>query len=311
MELLPAYASNPIRIFSFGGGVQSTAVMVLQATGQLCTSYDYFIFSNVGEDSESPATLAYIEQYTKPYAREHGIQFVEVQKLYKGKPDTLLSSIIRNKRSVPIPARMSNGAPGNRSCTNDFKIRVVDRWIKQHGYTHATVGLGISLDEFTRMRGEQWHDVENGQPPVKRPSSIQMLLPIFKPVPIKPPKPRKLGFWKRRQHPLIDMRINRLKCAEIILNAGLPIPPKSSCYFCPFMKRRERLEQRENEPILFFRTVLVEKLINKKRDAMGRDYVCIHPDNIPILEATKAPAESLDLVWELEEMETCVEVCMT
>lgn len=45
-----------MRVFSFGGGVQSTAVLVLSAHGVL--PYKQFIFSNVGDDSEHPVSNA-------------------------------------------------------------------------------------------------------------------------------------------------------------------------------------------------------------------------------------------------------------
>ena len=41
-----------MRTFSFGGGVQSTAVLVLQAQNKLPEPYDVFLFANVGDDSE-------------------------------------------------------------------------------------------------------------------------------------------------------------------------------------------------------------------------------------------------------------------
>lgn len=155
--------TDQLRLFSFGGGVQSTAVLVLQAMGQLPQPYDVFVFANVGDDSENPATLAYIDAHIRPFITRHHIHFETVHKTTFGKRETLLQHIHRTARSVPIPARMSNGAPGNRTCTNDFKIRVIDRWIADQGYSRATVGLGISLDEFQRVRDEKWHTVRNFQ----------------------------------------------------------------------------------------------------------------------------------------------------
>jgi hypothetical protein len=35
-------------------------------------------------------------------------------------------------------------------------------------------------------------------------------------------------------YPLVSQRISRAQCAEIIHQAGLPLPMKSSCFFCPF-----------------------------------------------------------------------------
>lgn len=124
------------RYFSFGGGVQSMAVMVLAAQGKV--RYDQFLFANVGEDSENPATLVYLENYAKPFAEDYDIDLVELHHLRKGTPETLLGRIQRSERSLPLPVRMSNGAPGRRSCTTDFKIRVIARYQKQGGQASAT-----------------------------------------------------------------------------------------------------------------------------------------------------------------------------
>ena len=249
---------NPHRLFSFGGGVQSMAVLVLQAQGQLKNPFHGFIFANVGDDSENPATLQYIQTIVRPYAEQHRIPLIEVQKTTYGKPETLVEYLCRTKRSVPIPARRSNGAPGNRSCTNDFKIRVVDKWVREQGYEWCEIGLGSSIDEFTRMRDEQWHD-SYGK--------------------------RTIGYNKRRDHPLIHLGLTRFDCVAIIKAAGLPIPPKSSCFFCPFMRTNEWIRMRIEDLDLFQCAVLVEKVINRKRRAIGRDYVYLHPACVPLLHA--------------------------
>src|ERR687898_2320058 len=66
-------------------------------------------------------------------------------------------------RSLPIPVRMPDtGAPGTRSCTLDFKIRVIGRWLRQHGASRtnpATVAVGFSTDEVhsaNRKRAQPW-----------------------------------------------------------------------------------------------------------------------------------------------------------
>lgn len=258
-DLLALPSRAAARIFSYGGGVQSNAVLVLQAQGKLRNPYDVFIFSNVGDDSENPATLDYIEEIAKPYSRKHAIPFIEVYKTRRdGKRYTLMDHINGTERSVPIPARMSNGAPGNRSCTLDFKIRVVDKWIVAEGLRYAVVGLGLSIDEYHRVRDERWHN-EYGA--------------------------TKIGFWKRREHPLINLRLSRKDCRSVIEKSGLPMPPKSSCFFCPFKKRSEWLEMRRDQPELFAKAVEVERLINSKRNAIGTDYVYLHPSVTPLENA--------------------------
>lgn len=40
-------------------------------------------------------------------------------------------------------------------------------------------------------------------------------------------------------YPLMEWGWDRKRCAEAILDAGLPLPPKSSCFFCPAMQPEE------------------------------------------------------------------------
>lgn len=265
---------NPARVFSFGGGVQSTAILVLQAQGHL-TPYESFIFANVGADSENPATLDYIERITKPYAARHGINFVEVQKTRKGQPDTIASAIYRENRTIIIPARMSDtGAPGHRNCTVDYKIRVLDRYLKINGLSPVIVGLGISLDEWQRMKDTDWHNLESG---------------------------KLLGIDKKREYPLIDRRLNRNQCLRIIESAGLPIPPKSSCFFCPYHKQGEWIDMKRDTPELFKRACDVETQINRKRTALNRDGLYLHSSLKPLPQAV---ADQPRLFTETETCES-------
>ena len=106
-----------MRIFSYGGGVQSTACLVLAAQGII--SYPTFLFCNVGDDSEDPKTLDYVHLYAIPYAKAHGIDLLELHKRDReGQIITLYGNLTKpNSRSIGIPVRMNNsGAPGKRSC---------------------------------------------------------------------------------------------------------------------------------------------------------------------------------------------------
>lgn len=200
---------EPLRTFSFGGGVQSVAALVLAATGRI--KFPTFLFANVGADSEHPATLAYLENYAKPYAAAHGIELIELHRTCRdGTPETLYGRLTREgSRSLPIPARMSNGKPGKRACTADFKIRVIGKWLKAHGANAenpATVGVGISLDESQRANTRRAEPHE------------QLVYPL-----LDTPVGCGTGEYLRRTD-----------CHRIITEAGLPIPHKSACWFCPY-----------------------------------------------------------------------------
>lgn len=245
-----------MRIFSSGGGVQSTAALVLATQDKI--DYPVFVFANTGDDSEHPDTLDYVRDISIPFAKKNGIEFVIRQKRRLGKHEhqTILGEVYRRKRSVPIPARMSNGAPGNRTCTLDFKIRVIDKFIAEE-VEHdgsVTVGLGISTDEFHRAKYR------------------------------KPVKTR--GFIKSIEYPLIELRFSRSQCQQIIVKAGLPLAPKSACYFCPFHSRDEWIRLRNFRPDLFQKAVELERHINHKRLAvLQKDKVWLHQYLRPLDEA--------------------------
>jgi len=229
--------SEVLRVFSFGGGVQSTAALVLQAQGKI--NFPTFLFANVGSDSENPATIEYVERYSKPYAEAHGIELIELQRANKdGKLLTILDAIERDDKSIPIPLRGMNGAPVfKRNCTVDYKIRVIAKWHKAHGATadnSSVTGLGISYDELERMRTRR-DDIKH-----------EIL-----------------------EYPLVDLRLTRRDCIKIIQESGLPVPPKSSCYFCPFHSPNEWKRMRQQEPKLFTQSVEIERAMNVKLERIG------------------------------------------
>jgi hypothetical protein len=65
-------AKHKLRVVSYGGGVQSTALLVLAAPRVI--DFPVFLMANVGHDSEDPDTPAYLHRYAQPYAENHGIQ---------------------------------------------------------------------------------------------------------------------------------------------------------------------------------------------------------------------------------------------
>lgn len=243
---------------SFGGGIQSTAIFALQITGKLPNNYDQYIFCNVGADSENPATLTYINEVIKPLANQHNVQFEEIHKMRRGEIDTVYKACMRDDKSVPIPVILNSGAPGLRSCTTDFKVALLDKHLKRATFTHATIGLGISLDEYRRARFDADY--------VKVPRVSQ--------------------FYKKREYPLIDMRITRVMCKQIIQNAGLPIPPKSACFFCPFQSAAQWVNLRRDNPELFAKAVQLDEMVRTKRLINKNSDACfLHPARVPLSQA--------------------------
>ena len=249
-----------LRTISYGGGVQSTALVVLAAQGII--DYPVALFSNVGDDSEHPDTIAYVRDVAVPWAAEHGVTIHELHRVKRdGTPVTLMQKLmVENSRSVDIPVRMANGAPGRRSCTADFKIRVIAKWLKANGATvddPARVAVGISVDEMERSHNRR-----------SNPGEIV-------------------------HYPLLDLGYNRSDCQRIISDAGLPVPPKSACYFCPFHRPATWAEMRRDEPDLFDKSVALERTLNERRVMLGKDPVWLTRFNRPLDEAIAVAQDRL------------------
>jgi hypothetical protein len=220
----------------------------LAAEGRI--DFPTFLFSNVGDDSEHPKTLEFVRNIAIPWGAEHGINVIELHKTKRrtDEPETLWGRLMRpGSKSLPIPVRMADtGAPGTRSCTADFKIRVIAKWLREHGASEenpAIVAVGFSTDEIQRAG---------------RHTDLPYEVPAY---------------------PLLDLRLDRQDCIKLIERAGLPVPPKSACFFCPFHRPQTWAEQRRDEPELFAKAVYLERTLNERRDAIS-----CHTEGVPAVD---------------------------
>ncbi len=256
-----------IRAISYGGGVQSTAMVVLAATrdpdfeGVMGGPVDAALFANVGDDSEHPASIAFVRDVATPWAAAKGLPVIELHRVRRdGTVVTLRQDVEGPNKTINIPIRMDNGAPGNRNCTSTYKIKVISKWLREAGATPdtpATVAIGISTDEAERAHNRR-------------------------------PEPRELPVY-----PLLEMGISRAQCQQIIADAGLPVPGKSSCFFCPFQKPQRWSEMRRDEPMLFWQAVEIERRVNEKRGTLGRDNVFLTRFAKPLDQAISEAQDQL------------------
>lgn len=109
-------------------------------------------------------------------------------------------------------------AYGFRSCSEHFKVRPQKRWLKERGISLSDVTFLIGIDAGESHR-QQYHE---------------------------------------NRYPLIEWNWDRNDCIAAIDRAGLPQPPKSSCFFCPAMKKHEILELKKQHPDLLQRALNIE-----------------------------------------------------
>lgn len=264
MEELPLNKTptpdDPLWTISYGGGVQSTAMIVLAVQGII--KADVAMFSNVGDDSEFPETLEYVREIAMPWAAQHGFPVWELTPTKRGEPTTIVNEIMRegSKRDI-IPVYGETGKPLSRTCTADFKVKTLGRKLRSLGCSknnRAHVMLGISVDEIERAnRGKN-------EP------------------------------YEIREYPLLDLGLHRHDCMTIISDAGLPVPPKSSCFFCPFHKKQIWMEMRRDRPELFDKAQALEDYMNQRNAAGGRSPVYLTRFNKRLSDAIHEAQDMLD-----------------
>ena len=87
-----------------------------------------------------------------------------------------------------------------------------------------------------------------------------------------------IGFSKEESHranrkgpeqhfPLLDRGIDRDGCKRIIKDAGLSVPPKSGCWFCPFQHINQWRQLYDLRPDLFGRAIELDEAAIKKSGA--------------------------------------------
>lgn len=254
-----------LRVISYGGGVQSTALIVLAAQGKLEAvmggPIKYALFGNTGDDSEHPATIKYVRNIAIPWAAKNGMEIIELATTKNGEPTTIWNEIMKpDSKRMLIPVYGDINMPLQRSCTVDFKIKTVGKWVKKNGAKKddpALVAIGISTDEIQRAgRGKE-------------------------------------EYMQQRMYPLLDLGLDRIGCMRVIHDAGLPVPPKSSCFFCPFHRPLVWSEMRRDQPELFEKAQQLEDVMLQKQINRGKNPVYLTKFGMRLSDAIQSAGDTL------------------
>ena len=242
---------------SFGAGVQSVALAVLNATGRVQPRADLAVFADPG--SEEQETYRLLPVY-EAWLAEQRYPLITVRS-QRGR----LRDYVWH-RSTVIPAyAASSGAPGRRQCTVDWKIMPIRRYARLLGAKVLTVQLGISFDEWHRMR-------DSG------------------------------ARWVTNCYPLVDMQLSREDCRRIIREVGLPEPPKSHCVFCPYQSLASWQRRAIECPDEFEQCAQLEDRINERQRERGRTALYLSRTLRPLRQVCSGDQLTLDQVL-LDECE--------
>lgn len=247
-------------ILSYGGGVQSTCILLMSALGEL-PKLDAAVFCDPGW--ESRRTYAAIEAARK-IAEDRGIP------VHTHKRKDIIADVWRGHIQMPVYMRMDSGrvVPARRQCTNEYKITAFRQFVKrgiiglkprQMVKGHLVyVWLGISWDERRRVSNagnDYWQ---------------RMTYPlIFDPAD---------GFSSFRQQPLtrewcIQWLGKNFPCLDV---------PKSACIGCPYIHREDWVKLYRDDPDEFDRNCEVDAKI---RETFKNGY--LHRRALPLRESVE------------------------
>lgn len=225
-----------IHVISYGGGTQSTALLLLALEGKVNGVIpDYIIFSDTGWEPKN--VYEWIDKVNKYIKAKYDREIIIITD--RNLRSDVIEGAETGKRfaSLPFFTKDAHGKIGmtRRQCTAEYKIRPVQKKIRTIlGYKPkfrvkemVHIWKGISTDEIQRVK----------------PSIVR---------------------WMTAEHPLIDLLdMDRTACIKYVESTGLGTPPKSSCIGCPFHDNHAWMEMKLNDPVAWNDAVFIDKLIRK------------------------------------------------
>lgn len=135
--------SAPAAVMNYGGGRQTTAMLILVKRGILPRP-DLIVIADT--ERENPSTWEYREEVTEPLAQSMGLT-IEIA------PRSLAYvDLYAHNGDLLLPVYTATGKM-SAFCSTEWKQRVVRRYLReQHGVHSATAWIGYALDERKRYK---------------------------------------------------------------------------------------------------------------------------------------------------------------
>ena len=230
-----------INIVSFGGGTNSAAMLV--GLHQHGIPVDLILFADTG--AEQPHTYCFIETMNEWLAAHNMPSIITVENVDRfGNRLSLETECLRSQTLPSI-------AYGYKRCSQKYKIAPQGKFCNNYPPCRAVWASGervtrfLSYDagEIRRYNHSKTYDAKDKK--------------------------------YHNRYPLIEWGWSRTDCVRVLEAADLPQPGKSSCFFCPSMKREEIMLLKEQHPDLYARAIAIEDNARprlEKVKGLGRNY---------------------------------------
>ncbi len=230
-----------MNIVGYGGGTNSTAMLIGMYHRDI--PVDLILFSDTG--CEQPHTYGYLPVMEK-WLLAHGMPGITTVE-YLDQNGNRLTLEDECLRSGTLPAL----AYGYKKCSLKHKVGPQDKFCNHHqpcldiwaAGERVTKYIGFDAGEEYRRYNAAIYDMQDKK--------------------------------YKKEYPLIDWGWFREDCIAAIGQEGLPLPGKSSCFFCPSMKKHEIRTLYHQHRALYDRAIAIEdgakpNLITVK--GLGRDW---------------------------------------
>lgn len=258
---MPARSTKPaLRILNWGLGQDSTTLALLAEHGEIAP-FDAIIWADTQQEpAEVYETMEWVLPLLTPpvyrvTAGDIGASVLEASRSTstrwaEGQPPFW----VRNAPNTAY-ASADRGAPLSRNCTRGFKTIPIRRKLREL--------LGYPLP--ARIPKGAWIEQAIGFP-------LDELGRTF----CSPVK------WLVNTFPLIDQRMRKHDCARWLTAHGYPIPPKSSCRFCPYHSNAYWRRMRDTQPEEWRQVVAFEAALHQGKLPGVRGIPYVHKSMMPL-----------------------------
>lgn len=222
-------------VLAYGGGRQTVAICILIKMGIL-PKPDIAVIADTGR--ENPMTWEYLDQYVQPMMTELGCPVHRA-------PHDLATVDLRGKNGQLLIPLYTDTGKRKTYCSNEWKRRVLDRYLRNMGMRRGTRWIGLAWEE--RRRWTRLHEkTEHG--------------------------------WKTTC-PLVTLCITTEMALDIIKQHGWPTPHPSHCWMCPQQTTAQWEYLRTNRPEYFDQAMALDEAL---RDELDDHTQYLHRARVPL-----------------------------
>ncbi len=231
-------------ILSSGGGTQSACIIALVIQERLPRPDGIAI---VDTEREHGPVWEYHDSVIVPELDKVGLEIHRIKKSDFATVDIWAKS---EDGGCLMPVFTSGGGKSDTFCSNEWKVRVLNRFWRERGVptNEQRRWIGFSLDEANRYhRMKKSEDYLDG----------------------------------RIRFPLInDVPLNRRAAIKVVEDMGWPTPPRSACWMCPNHTETEWRNLKLHHPREFQKAVELEREIRIKEPTSFFHSSCLPLDEV-------------------------------